>query len=149
MEETPFGRLVEGIHALMAQFYSGNLASETRWGMTRKAKQGGYPHAPLGYVNVREMIAGRQVPRIVADPTAPHSSPSRWSPARPGSGRCNGSPTNSPTAAIPTTAPAAGVEADHLAGPGEDPRQTRLPGIVTWSGVQHPGTHTTLVSPET
>ena len=34
-----------------------------------KAKLGGYPHkAPLGYLNVREPIGGRQVAHIVADP---------------------------------------------------------------------------------
>ena len=69
LDETASGRLVEGIHALMAEFYSANLASEVRKGMGQKAKLGGYPHkAPLGYLNVREPIGGRQVAHIVADP---------------------------------------------------------------------------------
>jgi len=35
----------------------------------QKAKLGGYPHkAPLGYLNVREPIGGRQVAHIVPDP---------------------------------------------------------------------------------
>jgi site-specific DNA recombinase len=69
LAETASGRLVEGIHALMAEFYSANLANEIRKGMTEKAKQGGYPHAaPLGYLNVRETVAGRQVAKIVPDP---------------------------------------------------------------------------------
>ncbi len=69
LDETASGRLVEGIHALMAEFYSANLASEVRKGMGQKAKFGGYPHkAPLGYLNVREPIGGRQVAHIVADP---------------------------------------------------------------------------------
>lgn len=68
VEETASGRLVEGIHALMAEFYSANLASEIRKGLTQKAKMGGFPHgAPLGYSNLREVIAGRQVARIVPD----------------------------------------------------------------------------------
>ena len=33
------GWLVEGIHALMAEFYSANLASEIKKGMTQKAKR--------------------------------------------------------------------------------------------------------------
>jgi site-specific DNA recombinase len=69
LDETASGRLVEGIHALMAEFYSANLASEVRKGMGQKAKLGGYPHkAPLGYLNVREPIGGRQVAHIVPDP---------------------------------------------------------------------------------
>ena len=69
VEETASGRLVEGIHALMAEFYSANLASEIKKGMSQKAKLGGFPHgAPLGYLNVREVMGGRQVARIVPDP---------------------------------------------------------------------------------
>ena len=69
LDETASGRLVEGIHALMAEFYSANLASEVRKGMGQKAKLGGYPHkAPLGYLNIREPIGGRQVAHIVPDP---------------------------------------------------------------------------------
>jgi len=60
LDETASGRLVEGIHALMAEFYSANLANEVRKGMGQKAKLGGYPHkAPLGYLNVREPIGWR------------------------------------------------------------------------------------------
>lgn len=69
LEETASGRLVEGIHALMAEFYSANLASEVRKGQSQKAKMGGFPHyAPLGYTNVRETIFGRTVAHIVPDP---------------------------------------------------------------------------------
>ncbi len=69
LDETASGRLVEGIHALMAEFYSANLATEVRKGMGQKAKLGGYPHkAPLGYLNIREPIGGRQVAHIVPDP---------------------------------------------------------------------------------
>ena len=69
LDDTASGRLVEGIHALMAEFYSANLAAEVRKGMGQKAKLGGYPHkAPIGYLNVREPIGGRQVAHIVLDP---------------------------------------------------------------------------------
>lgn len=69
LEETASGRLVEGIHALMAEFYSSNLSSEIRKCMSQKAKMGGWPHqAPLGYRNVPESIGGRQVAHIVGDP---------------------------------------------------------------------------------
>ncbi len=48
---------------------SADLALEIKKGLTQKAEQGDYPHgAPLGYLNLREVIAGRQVARIVPDP---------------------------------------------------------------------------------
>jgi DNA invertase Pin-like site-specific DNA recombinase len=69
LEETASGRLVEGIHALMAKFYSANLAAEARKGMAEKAKQGGWPHqAPIGYLNKRDSMGGRRVAYIVPDP---------------------------------------------------------------------------------
>jgi site-specific DNA recombinase len=69
IEETASGRLVEGIHALMAEFYSANLGSEIRKGMTQKAKMGGWPgRAPIGYVNVRERFGGRDVAKVDFDP---------------------------------------------------------------------------------
>ena len=69
IEETASGRLVEGIHALMAEFYSANLASEIRKGMTQKAKMGGWPtRAPVGYLNVREKVSGKDVAKVILDP---------------------------------------------------------------------------------
>jgi site-specific DNA recombinase len=43
LEETASGRLVEGIHALMAEFYSANLAAEARKGMAEKASRAAGP----------------------------------------------------------------------------------------------------------
>ena len=73
LDETASGRLVEGIHALMAEFYSANLANEVKKGMGQKAKLGGYLHkAPFGYLSVREPIGGgRQVAHIVDPERAP------------------------------------------------------------------------------
>ncbi len=69
IEETASGRLVEGIHALMAEFYSANLSSEIRKGMDQKAKMGGWPtRAPIGYLNVRERVAGKDIAKVVLDP---------------------------------------------------------------------------------
>ncbi len=70
IEETASGKLVEGIHALMAEFYSANLATEVRKGMTQKARQGLWPaKAPLGCLNVREQRTGKRgVAKVVLDP---------------------------------------------------------------------------------
>jgi site-specific DNA recombinase len=73
LDDSPQGRLTEGIHALMAEFYSANLATEIRKGMTQKAKQGGWPHqAPLGYRNLRKPVGGRLVACIEPDPDRAH-----------------------------------------------------------------------------
>jgi site-specific DNA recombinase len=151
VEETASGRLVEGIHALMAEFYSANLASEIRKGLTQKAKMGGFPHgAPLGYLNLREVIAGRQVARIVVDPErAPLITAAFESYA---TGEC-------------TLQRLAGELAHQ--GLTNRARRDRMPqaitwqglakilanpvyvGIVEWNGAQHPGTHAPLVDKET
>ncbi|MDE3076172.1 MAG: recombinase family protein, partial [Chloroflexota bacterium] len=53
-EDTPAGRMVEGIVASIAGWYSENLGLETRKGMQQKARDGIWPSvAPLGYHNVR------------------------------------------------------------------------------------------------
>ena len=73
IEDSASGRFLEGIHALMAEYYSSNLASEVKKGMLQKAKSGGCPaRAPVGYDNVREAIGLKSHARIVVnDTTAP------------------------------------------------------------------------------
>ncbi len=68
IEDSASGRLVEGIHALMAEFYSSNLSSEVKKGMTQKARSGGIlTRAPVGYKNVKEIIEGRNIAKVVVD----------------------------------------------------------------------------------
>lgn len=55
IEDSASGRLIEGIHALMAEFYSANLAMETKKGQLQMVKSGGWPGlAPVGYKNIRD-----------------------------------------------------------------------------------------------
>jgi DNA invertase Pin-like site-specific DNA recombinase len=69
IEETASGRLVEGIHALMAEFYSANLSSEIRKGHGPEGQDGRWPtRAPIGYLNVREKVAGKDIAKVVLDP---------------------------------------------------------------------------------
>jgi site-specific DNA recombinase len=59
IDDTPSGRLLYGLMAEIAQFYSGNLAQEVMKGLLRKAEEGGTPfRAPIGYVNRREARGG-------------------------------------------------------------------------------------------
>jgi DNA invertase Pin-like site-specific DNA recombinase len=54
LEDTASGRLVEGIMASLAEWYSANLSQEIKKGLDEKARRGGYPTlAPIGYLNER------------------------------------------------------------------------------------------------
>lgn len=69
IDETPSGRLLHGIMASIAEFYSQNLANEIMKGTMQKVKGGGTPSlAPAGYLNVRKMIDGNEVRTIELDP---------------------------------------------------------------------------------
>jgi site-specific DNA recombinase len=68
IDETPSGTLLHAIMAAVAEFYSGNLAQEARKGMRKKAELGGTPgNAPVGYLNTRDRIDGRDVGIVVPD----------------------------------------------------------------------------------
>ncbi|MCL5292489.1 MAG: recombinase family protein [Actinobacteria bacterium] len=68
IEDSASGQFMEGILALMAEFYSANLAMETKKGQLQKVKSGGWPQmAPLGYLNVREFQIGRLIRYITVD----------------------------------------------------------------------------------
>jgi site-specific DNA recombinase len=69
IDETPSGLLLHGIMSSIAEFYSQNLGLEVKKGSTEKAKRGGTPFkAPLGYVNAREIVDGREIRTIAIDP---------------------------------------------------------------------------------
>jgi site-specific DNA recombinase len=69
IDETPSGHLLHGIMSSIAEFYSRNLAAEIMKGTTQKAKKGGTPfRAPIGYLNSREWIDGREIRTITIDP---------------------------------------------------------------------------------
>lgn len=77
IDETPTGSLLHGIMASVAEFYSNNLAAEAKKGLHQKARSGGPPGlAPIGYLNIRTVIDGREVRTIeIDDERAPHV---RW-----------------------------------------------------------------------
>jgi Resolvase, N terminal domain len=94
IDDTPFGRFMHAISAANAEFYSANLAAEAKKGLIQKAKAGGTPtRAPIGYLNVRKLIDGREVrtvgsirtgPRTCAGPSPPTArTPTRSTRSRP------------------------------------------------------------------
>ena len=63
--------LLHGIMSTIAEFYSGNLATEIRKGMSQKAKKGGMVgRAPIGYLNVQHFDGSSSKPirEVVLDP---------------------------------------------------------------------------------
>ncbi len=70
IDETPSGMLLHGVMSSIAEFYSRNLATESRKGMLQKAKGGGTVNAaPFGYINARTRSPeGREVRMVELDP---------------------------------------------------------------------------------
>lgn len=152
IDNTPSGMLLHGIMSAIAEFYSQNLATEVKKGMGEKIKNGGtIGRAPIGYQNVRHIDEkGREERTVAIDPErAPliklafeEYATGQWTVAD---------------------------LAEHLAACGLNTRSTpRIPsqpvtlktlhkvlvspyykGIVTYKGVEHPGSHEPLISVET
>jgi site-specific DNA recombinase len=69
IDQTPAGRLMHGMLASFAEYYSRNLGNEVLKGLTEKAKRGGTPgRPPIGYLNVGEMVDGREIRTVAVDP---------------------------------------------------------------------------------
>jgi DNA invertase Pin-like site-specific DNA recombinase len=67
--KTPSGKLTHGLMALIAEWYSSNLSSEVRTKTLQKVRNGGtVGKAPVGYLNVRRVEAGRELRTVVVDP---------------------------------------------------------------------------------
>lgn len=148
---TPSGRLLHGIMASIAEFYSQNLATEVMKGMRQKAIHGGTPgRAPLGYLNERRFDDGREVRAITIDPEraehvvwAFHAyATGEWSVTRLAAEL---------EARGLTTKPGPNTPAGPLTVNGLH-RLLRRPyykGVVVHNGVEHPGRHEPLIDPVT
>ncbi len=151
IDNSPSGMLLHGIMSAIAEFYSQNLATEVKKGMGEKIKNGGtVGRAPIGYKNVRDIDEkGREARTVAIDPErAPliklafeEYSTGQWTVAD---------------------------LAEHLAACGLNTRSTPrissqpitlktlhkvlvnpyYKGVVTYKGVEYPGSHEPLVSTE-
>ena len=148
IEESASGKLVEGIRALMAEFYSANLAAEVRKGMTQKAKHGEWPaKAPIGYLNVREPGAGKRgAAKIMLDPDRSLLVREAFRMYATGDyslaelhGALHAKGLTSPTARKPGAPPPVSALATMLQNP-------FYVGIFEWDGVQYEGKHKALAS---
>lgn len=70
IDETPSGMLLHGIMSSIAEFYSRNLATEVKKGLSEKVRRGGtVSKAPLGYLNIRKVDEmGREERTVILDP---------------------------------------------------------------------------------
>jgi site-specific DNA recombinase len=68
IDETPAGRLMHGMLATFAEYYSNNLATEVRKGLRRKHENGGTPfRPPLGYKSKRTLIGNQDIRTVIVD----------------------------------------------------------------------------------
>jgi site-specific DNA recombinase len=150
IDDSPSGKLLHGIMASIAEFYSQNLASEILKGSTQKAKAGGTPHmAPIGYLNVREVVDGREVRTIQLDPErAPlvawafeTYATGQWSLNELLDELTDRGLTNRPGGKRPE-------RPLHLSKLHRMLRDPYYLGIVSYRGMQYEGRHQALVTPE-
>ncbi len=74
VEDTPSGRLLEGIIEVIDEFYSANLSQDVIRGMRETASRGFYPGGPPPYGYRRVKVQDRSVQRVKLEPdpvTAP------------------------------------------------------------------------------
>ncbi len=152
IDETPQGKLLHGIMATIAEFYSANLASEARKGMLQKAKSGGtITKAPLGYINTRERLdGGKEVRTVSIDTDRAHYI--QWAFEAYASG-------NWSMIEIARTLNERGMRTRGVHGKrGTEVHKSHVEviltnpyytGVVTYEGVEYPGRHKPLVDRET
>jgi site-specific DNA recombinase len=69
VDQTPSGRLTHGVLAAVNEFRSAGDAEKVKMGMQRKHVMGGTSgKAPIGYLNVRQRVLGRDVRTVEIDP---------------------------------------------------------------------------------
>jgi site-specific DNA recombinase len=73
IDEPPAGQLLHAIMAGIAEFYSRNLATEALKGMTQRPRPAALLEAPIGFLNTRQRIDGREVCIVAVDPDSPTS----------------------------------------------------------------------------
>jgi site-specific DNA recombinase len=150
IDDTPSGRLLYGLLAEIAQFYSGNLAQEVMKGLIRKAEEGGTPfRAPTGYVNHREKRGG--VERAWVELDELRAEIIRWCFEQYATGEWSGIDltmaararglTSRPT----TTQPAHPISETTMYHILQNPYYM---GVVVYQGIHYEGTHPALVEPD-
>jgi DNA invertase Pin-like site-specific DNA recombinase len=168
IDETPAGRLMHGMLATFAEYYSNNLATEIRKGLDQKHLTGGTPFKPpIGYLPHRELIGSQDnEPSICMRPATGRStaSPIIWRPKdsavarRPSKGlgrsgptpstNCSGTPTTWESSSTKADAyPMVGTHTSSIQTPSTMCKRSWLP--VPSLGIGRTSTSTTCEAPST
>jgi site-specific DNA recombinase len=150
IDQTPSGLLLHGIMSSIAEFYSRNLATEVIKGSVQKAKNGGTPgRAPIGYLNVRRMMEGREIRTVEPDPERGPLMAWAFEAYASGDWTIRGLLDELTARGLTTVpgkrGPGKPLEVSHLH------RLLRHPyyiGVVRYRGVLYPGKHEPLTTPE-
>jgi len=151
IDETPSGFLMHGIMSSIAEFYSRNLAQEVSKGMSQKVSSGGtVSRAPIGYLNVRDSLNGREHRYVAIDPErAEHV---KWAFEAYATGDWS---LSSLAEALESRGLAQRATPKQVAKPvrpnklQEILRNRYYLGYVTWRGVEYDGNHEALIDRET
>jgi len=132
----------------IAEFYSRNLAAEIVKGTETKVKLGGTPTlAPIGYLNVRQTIDGREVRTVEVDPD--RAGHIRWAFDAYATGEWT---LNELTAELAVRGLITRSTRTRIAKPlpvnkvHEVLPNRYYTGVVKWRGVEYPGKHEPLIS---
>ena len=150
IDETPSGMLLHGIMSSIAEFYSRNLSHEIKTKTLKKIEAGGtHGLAPIGYLNVRRIVDGRELRTVEVDPErAPLIA---WAFEAYASG---GYSLRDLTAELQErgftqratrTQPERNLGFNHLQ---RIFKRKYYVGIVTFRGLEYEGKHTPLVTPQ-
>ncbi len=134
--------------ASIAEFYSANLANEIMKGTVQKAKGGGTPTlAPIGYLNTRSVIEGREARTIAIDPM--RAPLVRYAFEAYATGKYTLSELHEELTDRGLTNRGGGSRPERPLHRSRVATMLRNPyyiGIVTYQGVEYPGNHEPLVS---
>ena len=153
IDETPTGMLMHGIMSSIAEFYSGNLATEITKGMSQKAKKGGMLNrAPIGYTNIQRFDGASTKPIRTVEVDSERADLIRWAFEAYASGDytirqltealADKGLTTRPTK-VKGAVPLHPQNVHHLL------VNRVYVGLVVYKGAEYPGTHEPLVSVET
>lgn len=151
IDDTPSGKLLHGIMATIAEFYSANLSAEAKKGLQQKAKLGGtVTLAPVGYLNVVERVEGAKEVRTVAiDPErAPHV---KWAFETFATGDWTIRQLTEALEARGLRTRATAKQASKPMSLSRVHKMLRHPyymGVVLYQGAEYPGRHQPIITPE-
>jgi site-specific DNA recombinase len=150
IDETPAGQLMHGILAAFNEYRSSADGADIKYKMSQKVKNGGtVGPAPLGYLNVRDKFEGREVRTVAIDPERGPFVTLAFELYASGEYTLKELSVELTTRGLltrPTARrPSAPVSTSKL---GEMLRHRYYTGVVSYQGIEYPGRHPALVSPE-